>query len=333
MNDNKLPDIAAAASAVSASRRTVIRGAAWSLPVIAAAVATPVAAATGATTITAGPAPSATGVCTPVGNFIFTVTTGSGTPVAGEAVTVTLPTGLLWADSTTGSKTLHSDASGVVTVTGLQAVTLGELVVTAQVVSSGEVAFASVTIDGIWFGSLIAGTGGQGLTAVFNAVPANPASPGTPDDYAYCLDQAVSSVHRTIARVGGPETFVGSAGNRFPNADVQQKILWVLANGYPRLDLAAFGVAVGVPGISEIDAIKATQFAIWRYAHLTSNASWTDLEDDLANGNPNPKNAYKALLVGANASTSSPGTPAVVTVPKDLCTDYAQTHILVNGSL
>lgn len=96
-------------------RRTVLAGAAWSVPVIAAAIATPLAAASPTTpTLEFVNGPYTFAACGLLSNATLLATTDGTTPAAGVPVVVTLPVGLSWSDGTTGAKTVTTGASGQV---------------------------------------------------------------------------------------------------------------------------------------------------------------------------------------------------------------------------
>lgn len=98
------------------SRRTVVKTTAWSVPVIAVAMATPMAAASVAPTLEFTNGPYSADACGPVGEVILQLTTDGTTPAPAQPVTVTLPSGLSWADGATGSKVFTTDANGNVTI-------------------------------------------------------------------------------------------------------------------------------------------------------------------------------------------------------------------------
>ncbi|SDZ39593.1 hypothetical protein [Herbiconiux ginsengi] len=103
------------------SRRTVLAGAAWTVPVIALAVATPLAAAsTSELTLTFVNGPYSAVACGPLDDITIHAAQG-GAPAAGALVTVTLPAGITWSDGTTGPRVMTADASGNVVLTGLKA--------------------------------------------------------------------------------------------------------------------------------------------------------------------------------------------------------------------
>ena len=104
------------------SRRTIVQGAAWSVPVIAAAVALPLAAASVAATVEFVNGPYSVTGCGTLGDVVVRATTDGTTPVAaGTLITVTLPTGLTWEDGSSGPRVLPANGSGQVTLSGIQA--------------------------------------------------------------------------------------------------------------------------------------------------------------------------------------------------------------------
>ncbi|MGC0369307.1 hypothetical protein [Microbacterium sp. SLBN-111] len=104
-------------------RRTIVTGAAWSVPVIALAVAAPAASASAPTgaqlEFLDGPySVTACGTLSPV---TVSLTAADGSPIAGQSVLITLPEGLTWSDGTTAPKAFVTDASGRASVTGIVA--------------------------------------------------------------------------------------------------------------------------------------------------------------------------------------------------------------------
>ncbi len=152
--------------------------------------------------------------------------------------------------------------------------------------------------DSVYIGHKV-GYGGTGGFPIWEETPADPANPGEPDVWAYCLENQVSARTDTDGTVGDLATFLGS--NYFTDPVAQGKVLWVLGHGYPALGLEEFGVAAGVPGISQNDAFEAMQYAIWRYTDLDFDASWSF-------ETPDSETAYWYLVNGANASAGM--TPA-----------------------
>lgn len=131
------------------SRRTVVQGAAWSLPIIATAAAMPLAAAS-----VAAPAlkfvngPYTAAGCGPLGDVVLNLTSNGTTPDAGKTVTVTLPAGLRWADGSTAPKSFsQTDATGSITIPSGQILgaSATNAVLTATS-STGATATAPVTV-------------------------------------------------------------------------------------------------------------------------------------------------------------------------------------------
>lgn len=101
-------------------RRTVLAGAAWSVPVIAAAIATPLAAASAVEpTLEFINGPYSALSCETLGDVVLQLTTDGSTPDAGTLVTVTLPSGLTWSDGTTAPRLVTTGTDGRITLSGL----------------------------------------------------------------------------------------------------------------------------------------------------------------------------------------------------------------------
>ncbi|MFE1170727.1 thioester domain-containing protein [Nocardiopsis sp. NPDC058789] len=82
------------------------------------------------------------------------------------------------------------------------------------------------------------------------------------------------------------------------------KVLWILQNSYPRTDAAALGEAAGVEGLSNGDALAATQAAIWHFSN--------DL--DLSEGNSEAvEKVYAYLVENAEDTEREPGAALSVT--------------------
>ncbi|ALJ18701.1 hypothetical protein [Microbacterium sp. No. 7] len=129
-------------------RRTVIRGAAWSMPVIAAAVSLPAAAATTSAPLTvvfSSPDYSASG-CASVGPVIVLVHRGDAAASA-VPVTVSLPDGLIWSDGTTAPREFTSDSAGQIVLTDL-ATPANSGIYALHAVAENATATAAVTVTG-----------------------------------------------------------------------------------------------------------------------------------------------------------------------------------------
>lgn len=175
---------------------------------------------------------------------------------------------------------------------------LAAITMTGIVGASASAAVIPVDGDTVWIGAK-RGYGGTGMFPVYVDTPADPQNPGEPDFWSYCIEHDVSALTDVEALLGDETGYLG--GNYFGDPGIPGKVLWVLAHSYPALSLADFGTAVGIPGISEFDAIEATQYAIWRYTDLTFDAAWSWETQD-------SEDAYWYLVNGANASSGlTPG--------------------------
>lgn len=127
-------------------RRTIVKGAAWSIPVIAVATATPAAAASTQTNIEFVNGQYESEICQPVDGVTIQVTNESGDPAPDSSVTVTLPDGLSWNDGTSGSKSFVTDGEGRVHLNDVEAVGAeGNYQITAAL-ENGTSAVGSVSV-------------------------------------------------------------------------------------------------------------------------------------------------------------------------------------------
>lgn len=147
-------------------RRTVITGAAWSIPVVAVTVATPLAAASvAAPSLSFTNGPYSAGPCAPLGEIVLILTTNGTDPDPGKSVTVVLPAGLTWSDGTNLPKVFSStDVNGNISIPAGQIVasTPGDHTITATastgVSASAPASFAPNLVAKDWHsaGGLIA---------------------------------------------------------------------------------------------------------------------------------------------------------------------------------
>lgn len=221
------------------SRRTIVQGAAWSVPVIAAAVATPLAAASVAEpTLTFVNGPYSVGTCASLGNVTIQATTDGSAPVApGTLITVTLPAGLTWSDGSTGSRVLPADANGQVLLTGITATTaVGSPAITASTTGATASAPVTVTVQE----SLAVAWTSSGVGGNYPSVPANSTPLGAeyflaPNGDLYYGNTVVQSgvVSATgytnaingaytlnYATATGAGALAGGASNTYPNIPV-----------------------------------------------------------------------------------------------------------------
>jgi len=152
--------------------------------------------------------------------------------------------------------------------------------------------------DSVWIGSKV-GYGGTGIFPVYESVPADPANPGTPDYWAYCIEHDVSAKTHIDGNVDDLASYLGA--NSFTDPAIQKKVLWILGHSYPALSLADFGQAVGVPNISQNDAIEAAQYAIWNLTDL-----WADPSTAWPWETADSEQAYHYLANGADTHSMNP---------------------------
>jgi len=314
----------------SVSRRAIVKGAAWAVPAVAVAVATPARAASAGLVIEPNTGPVPTGVCTPLGTISFKIT-NNGAPAAGTAIVVALPSGFTWVDGSTAPKTFTANASGIVDLTNLikTGSRPGTYDVVGTIVSNGATASIPVMVSGLWINNNSVGYGGTHLYPVYTSAPTDPATPGVPDYWAYCIEHNVGARTLIAATPGGLSSYLG--GNYLAgSADIYSKVLWIIQNSYPALPLATFGQNAGVPNLSANDAVEAVQYAIWRYTDLTYDANWNFETPDSAT-------VYWYLIGQINAGlrgTASGVTGQIISVPTGPCKtptggDHAQSQILV----
>lgn len=130
-----------------------------------------------------------------------------------------------------------------------------------------------------------------------------------PDAWAYCVEHNEHALTGVWGSAVGVGDYLG--GNGFTDPAVQGKVFWVLAHSYPAMSLEAFGATVGVPGISQNDAIEAVTYAVWRYTDVGWDSSWNFASAD-------SEAAYWWLVNHANAAdTSAPAAPTPVTASID----------------
>ena len=92
---------------------------------------------------------------------------------------------------------------------------------------------------------------------------------------AYCIELDVNIKYESDLRVGDWKDFPGT--NKFKdNADVQSKVAWIAQRSYPQTDLAQLIQTTSIAGLTEQEAITATQAAIW---HFTNDYQWSGLKD------------------------------------------------------
>lgn len=129
------------------SRRTIVRGAAWSVPVIATAAAMPLAAASvGSPTLKFINGPYSVGGCSNLTDVTLAATTNGTTPAASTTVSVVLPSGLTWADGFTGPRSFTTDQNGKVVLPAIKATPNAASVPTMGASMTGANATAPVAV-------------------------------------------------------------------------------------------------------------------------------------------------------------------------------------------
>ncbi|MBN9612328.1 MAG: VaFE repeat-containing surface-anchored protein, partial [Actinobacteria bacterium] len=170
-------------------------------------------------------------------------------------------------------------------------------------------------------------------------MPADPANPGTPDYWAYCIEHDTPAKTKTDGNVGDLSSYLGA--NHLTDPDIYGQIIWILAHGYPGVDFSTFGQAIGVPGIARNYAIEAAQYAIWMLTEYPAGQSvaWPWENND-------SKTAYFYLLNGARASSgmspsdfgntvsvtppTAPQTGGALVGPFTVVTDNAPAQVTVD---
>lgn len=159
--------------------------------------------------------------------------------------------------------------------------------------------------DSVWIGKRV-GPSGLGMYPVYLTTPADPANPGEPDYWAYCIEHDVKSKPDRVGQVGDDSDFSGS-NYYYTDPTVPGKVRWILAHSYPALSLEDFAAATNVPGLTEHEAITATQTAIWAYTDMAAVphdwSSWYDTYPYVKNEHwQRNSDAYEYLIAGVTSS-------------------------------
>lgn len=124
------------------ARRTILAGAAWSIPVIATATVAPAASASGTLALAFNQASYTGTACSTITGAYVTATNG-GVPAAGVAVTVSIANNYVFAGGST-SYTATSDGSGRVALPSISVPTIGGTG-SLQAASGAETATSTTT--------------------------------------------------------------------------------------------------------------------------------------------------------------------------------------------
>jgi TQXA domain-containing protein len=199
---------------------------------------------------------------------------------------------------------------------------------TAHIIETGDTA---------WIGRTL-GHGGTRLFGIYADRPSDPAA--EPDYWAYCIEHDVAARTNVEGYVGDVDSFLGD--NHFDDPTVQGQVFWILANSYPALSLEEFAEAVGVPSISQDDAIEATQYAIWRFTELDFDGVWSWSSDDseaaywhlLDGAKSNPGLSYEDLEVTASIEApTAPQTAGTLAGPFVVRTNSAPARVEADPAL
>jgi hypothetical protein len=167
-------NVQGASKSHTVNRRTIVQGAAWSIPVVAVAVGAPLAAASPAPTLTFTNGPYTVDACGTLNNVTLRATTDGTTPKAGDLVTVTLPAGLTFSDGST-TKLFTTDASGNITITGIKASGSSQ---GGAVTATDATSTAAVTVTVTPNGSAFSATGSGAVTPLSSSIPADSTAVG-----------------------------------------------------------------------------------------------------------------------------------------------------------
>ncbi|SMH29914.1 hypothetical protein SAMN06295885_0362 [Rathayibacter oskolensis] len=159
-------------------RRTLVQGAVWTVPVIAAASAAPLAAASTTTdpelVFTNGPYDVT--ACGELDEIDLKLTAG-GSADANKTVTVSLPSGLTWSDGSTGPRPFTTDQNGEFEVTGVRATSTTGSYTLIATSSTGASATSTVTVHPA--GTAIQYNTATKRTAAYTSVPLGSTALGT----------------------------------------------------------------------------------------------------------------------------------------------------------
>ena len=115
----------------------------------------------------------------------------------------------------------------------------------------------------------------------------------------YCIDFRTNIVDQAEYKEDDWADYPGKGEFAEPG-----KVLWILQNAYPNTDAAALGEAAGVEGLSNEDALGATQAAIWHFSN----------DMDLSDGNSEAVvSVYEYLTTNAESIEEEPGAALSIT--------------------
>ncbi len=108
---------------------------------------------------------------------------------------------------------------------------------------------------------------------------------------AYCIEIEELAKPGVTLEVQGWDEFPGD-NNFKDNPEVQAKVAWIVARSYPENELSEVADRAGVAGLTEQEAITATQTAMW---HFTNDVNYKGLLQD--NNQPYDSSSPEAMRV------------------------------------
>ncbi|MDO5084748.1 MAG: thioester domain-containing protein, partial [Arachnia propionica] len=141
------------------------------------------------------------------------------------------------------------------------------------------------------------------------------AKAGAKPFYAYCVELDVPARWGTDLQQVGWDQFPGT-NNFKTDANVRAKVSWIVQRSYPQSSLEEITKAADVPGLTEKEAVTATQSAIW---NLTNGFKWNgklwdhygQAPDTDAARQQRVKKLYDYLLGPANTGLQESAGPAL----------------------
>lgn len=133
--------------------------------------------------------------------------------------------------------------------------------------------------------------------------------------YAYCIELDVPAKWGTNLAQKGWKDFPGN--NNFKQSEeTRTKVGWIVQRSYPQVNVQEIAAAAGVAGLTEKEAVTATQTAIW---HLTNGLNWNgklwdrngQAPDTDADRQARVKKLYDYLLGEANTGVKESSGPAL----------------------
>ena len=125
---------------------------------------------------------------------------------------------------------------------------------------------------------------------------------------AYCIELDVGVIFKSDLTVGDWKDFPGT--NKFKNnAEVQAKVAWIAQRSYPQTDLKAVAEAAGVAGLTDKEAVTATQSAIW---HFTNDFNYAGISGTIdAASATRVQKLYEYLISEKNVGMKETARPTI----------------------